>query len=275
LAEEAQFQVSAARAALAAGRAQIQTKKAKLAAAEAELKVAESRTKVAQAEVERLEAMVGFATIRAPFDGVITKRWVHSGATVKDAGMPLLTVMRTDVMRVILDIPERDVPHIRAAGKPSPGEPGNRVTLRIPALQGAVPGGEFQGRVTRLALALDPVTRTMRTEVHLDNRSGLLRAEMTGTAQVVLGEREHVLTVPSSALARTGDKVEVFFVADPVGEPRRGTVKRAAVELGLDDGMRVEIRKGLTGQELVIVRGNGVIRVGDPAIAVPARSNGK
>jgi RND family efflux transporter MFP subunit len=271
LAEEAQLQFLSARAALKASQAQIQTKRARQVAADVEVKVAESRIKVAQAEVERLDALVGFATLRAPFDGVITKRWVDRGATVKDSAMPLLTVMRTDVMRIILDIPERDVPHIRAAGKPSPEEQGNPVTVRIPALQEAVPGGEFQGRVTRMASALDPVTRTMRTEVHLDNRSGYLRPQMTGTAQVVLGEREHVLTVPSSALVRVGDKLELYYVADPLGDLRRGVVKRAEVELGLDDGKRVEIRRGLTGQELVIAKGNGVVRVGDPAIAVPVR----
>jgi RND family efflux transporter MFP subunit len=275
LAEEAQLQLNSAKAALKASQAQVQTKLAKQVAADVEVKVAESRIKVAQAEVERLEALVGFATIKAPFDGIITKRWVDRGATVKDSAMPLLTVMRTDVMRVILDIPERDVPHVRAAGKPSPEEPGNPVTLRLPALLESVHGGEFKGRVTRLAGSLDPATRTMRTEVDLDNKTGYLRPQMTGTAQVLLGEREHVLCVPSSALVRVGDKVEVYYVADAAGEPRRGVVRRAEVELGLDDGKRVEIRRGLTGQELVIVKGNGVVRVGDPAVAVPARGDAK
>jgi RND family efflux transporter MFP subunit len=275
LAEEALLQLNTAKAALKASQAQVQTKLARQVAAEVEVKVAESRIKVAQAEVERLDALVGFATIRAPFDGIITKRWVDRGATIKDSAMPLLTVMRSDVMRVILDIPERDVLHVRAAGKPSPEEPGNSVTLRIPALQESVNGGEFKARVTRLASALDPVTRTMRTEVDLDNKAGYLRPQMTGTAQVLLGEREHVLSVPSSALVRVGDKVEVYHVADAAGEPRRGVVKRAEVELGLDDGKRVEIRRGLKGQELVIVKGNGVVRVGDPAIAVPTRQDGK
>jgi RND family efflux transporter MFP subunit len=271
LAEEAQLQFNSAQAALKASQAQVQTKMAKLLAAEVEMKVAESRIKVAQAEVERLDALVGFATIRAPFDGVITKRWVDRGATVKDAAMALLTVMRTDEMRVILDIPERDVPHVRAAGKPSPEEPGNEVTLRLPALQDAVAGGVFKGRVTRTASALDPTTRTMRTEVHLDNKSGYLRPQMTGTATMVLGERDSVLVVPSSALVREGDKVDVYYIADAQGEPRRGRVQRAEVDLGLDDGKRVEIRSGLKGQELVITHGNGVVRVGDAAIAVTAR----
>jgi HlyD family secretion protein len=225
---------------------------------------------VARAEVERLNALVDFATIRAPFDGIITKRWVDHGATIKDPGMPLLTVMRTDVVRVLLDIPERDVPFIRAPGQPTSEDRGNRVVLRIPALKEAVPGGKFQGRVTLLASALDPVTRTMRTEVHLNNQAGYLRPQMTGTASVVLTEREQALTVPSSALVRTGPKVEVFHVSKRPGS-RRGVVRRAEVELGLDDGRRVEIRKGLTGKEWVVLKANASLREGEPARSVPVQ----
>jgi RND family efflux transporter MFP subunit len=240
--------------------------------------VADSRIKVAEAEVARLEALVGYATVRAPFDGVITKRWVDRGATIKDPGMPLLTVMRTDVVRVILDVPERDTPHLRVNGQASPEVRGNKVWLRFPALESVFGDREFTGsdgerppRLTRLASALDPATRTMRAEVHVQNLLGYLRPQMTGTATMLLAERDNALTVPASALVRNGNRVEVYYVANPTGEPPRGVVKRAEVVLGLDDGRRVEIRSGLTGQELIIAKGNGVVRVGATAIAVPAR----
>ena len=126
-----------------------------------------------------------------------------------------------------------------------------------------------------MATALDPVTRTMRAEVHLDNGSaaqpGPLRPQMTGTARLTLAVRE-ALTVPASALLRNGPKLEIFVVAEPSGDPPRGTVKRVEVEPGADDGVRVEIRnERLTGAELIIVRGAGVIRPGDRVIAIPAR----
>jgi len=203
--------------------------------------------------------------VRAPFDGVVTKRWVDRGAMVKDPAIPLLTVMRTDTVRVLVDIPERDVPLLNATEQnPNPDGKGDPAELRLPALGARI----FSGHITRIASALDPATRTMRAEVHLDNRQGVLRPGMYGTAMVLLDQRDSALTVPSTALVRRGDKVELFYVADVKGEPPRGVARRLEVELGLDDGKRVEIRSGLTGKELIIAKGNGVVREGDTVVAV-------
>jgi RND family efflux transporter MFP subunit len=271
LADEAKVDRDAAQAALAASQAQILTKEARKKAAETELKVADSRIKVAQAEVARLDALVSYGTIRAPFNGVITKRWVDRGAMVKDTTTPLLTVMRTDKVRVILDVPERDVPLIRVKGSPSTETRGNSVVLRLPALKASMGRWEFQGNVTLKASALDPVSRTMRVEVHLDNPDQYLRPQMTGTATIQLGERLNVLTIPSSALVRNGNKVLVYYLDGLTGNPLRGMVKKVEVEVGLDDGRRVEIQKGLTGTEQIITRGSGVVHSGERAISVPAR----
>jgi RND family efflux transporter MFP subunit len=267
-AEEAELQLKSAQAALKTIQAQIQTKQARLKSAEVEVKVAESRKKVGRAELDRLNVLVGYATIRAPFDGVVTRRLVDTGAVIKDAGMPLLQVMRTDKVRVVLDIPERDVPHIHPDG---PKFPGNSVVLNIPALQEIRPGLHFKGTVTLMARALDPVTRTMRTEVHLTNE-GYLKPQMTGTASVLLDERK-AMTIPSTALVRRGNRVEVFYIANPTAD-KRGIVKSKEVLLGLDDGLRVEILGNtLKGDELIIRKGNGVVRTGEQALAIEPRED--
>ena len=179
--EETKNQLEAASAAWHAAKAAIAAKQARLAATEADLQVAETRIKVSQREVQRLEVLTSYATVRAPFDGQITKRWVDRGAMVRDPGIPLLTVMRTEMVRVLLDIPERDVPLVNATEQnPNPDGKGDPVELRLPALRGRT----FTGYITRIASALDPATRTMRAEVHLDNREGLLRPGMFGTAVV-------------------------------------------------------------------------------------------
>ncbi|HLJ95173.1 MAG TPA: efflux RND transporter periplasmic adaptor subunit [Gemmataceae bacterium] len=264
-AEETKYQLEAATAAWQASKAMIASKQARLAATDADLKLAESRIRVSRAEVHRLEVLVGYATVRAPFDGLVTKRWVDRGAMVKDPAIPLLTVMRTDLVRVLVDIPERDVPLVNATDQnPNPDGKGDPVELRLPTLGARI----FTGHITRIASALDPTTRTMRAEVHLDNRVGVLRPGMYGTALITLDQRDSALTVPSTALVRRGDKVEVFYVADPSGDPPRGVARRIEVELGLDDGKRVEIRSGLTGKELIIAKGNGVVREGDAVVAV-------
>ena len=266
--DEAKLQLDASQAALAAAQAQIVTKESRQKAVEKEHQLATARVKTARTEEARAEVQVEFAKIHAPFNGVITKRWVDTGTTVKDPGMPLFTFMRTDKVRVILDIPERDVPYLRA------GTNGNLVRLSMPSLKETTGIDSLTGSLTLMASALDPVTRTMRSEIHLDNKVGdklgILKPQMTGTAYLTLAVRD-AHTVPSSALVRTGDKTEIFIVADPAGDPIKGTVKRLEVQTGLDDGLRVEIRsENLTGR-VVIVKGAGVLRPGDQVIAVSAK----
>jgi hypothetical protein len=220
--------------------------------------------------------------------------------------------MRTDKVRILLDIPERDVPLIHATGS-NPrtngrDNPGNRVTLRIPALV----GHRFEGNITRLASALDPATRTMRAEVHLPNKwvwpevlgllavspssnlvarvpwtavflsaqrylphhfLGVLRPGMYGRATVVLVEHSHKLTIPSSALVRRGNLIEVFYVevAERGIQPPRGVLRRMPVEIGLDDGVQVEVRSPLPENTLIAAKGGGALRPGDEVLAVPAR----
>ena len=263
--EEAKLQFDAARSTLAAGQAQVATKQSRLQGAHKERQLAASRVKAARTEETKADVQVEFAKISAPFDGVITKRWVDTGTTVKDPGMPLFTFMRTDKVRVIIDVPERDASFFRAVPQ------GNRVQLHMPALKEPTGADQFAGTITLLSAALDPVTRTMRAEMHLDNKLGVLKPQMSGTASVTLAVRD-ALTVPSSALVRAGNKLEIYIVADPVGDPAKGTVKRLEVETGLDDGLRVEIKNdNLTGRELVIVKGAGVLRPGDQVIAVPTK----
>lgn len=263
--EEAKLQLVAAQAALSASQAQVVTKQSRMQSAHKEKELAASRVQTARTELKKAQVQVAFADISVPFDGIITKRWVDSGATIKDAGMPLFTIMRTDSVRVILDIPERDVPFFRT------GPAANKVDLHIPALKEKDGAERFAGMITRMASALDPATRTMRAEIHLENKLGLLKPQMTGTAHVTLTVRK-ALTVPATALVRAGNKTEIYLVTDVAGDPPRGTVKRVEVQVGIDDGLRVEIRnEALTGRELVIVKGAGVLRQGDQVIAVPVR----
>jgi RND family efflux transporter MFP subunit len=229
--------------------------------------VAASRVKVAEADVKLVNAKVDFATIKAPFDGIITRRWVDNGAIIKDPGTPLLTVVRTDVVRVIIDIPERYVPMIRATQSKSPRGEANLVELKIQKYKG-------EGRITRLASNIDDMSRLMRAEIHLKNSQDLLlRGGMTGTAIVYLDKKNtKKLTVPSTALVRVDKEIRVYYIDDLTDQdPPRGKVKMVKVHIGEDDGTQVQILSGLTGKELVIAKGNGVVRQGEAAIPVKAR----
>jgi RND family efflux transporter MFP subunit len=287
-------QLGSAEAALQANRAKVTTRQARVRAATADIEVAARRVEVAEKDVAKLAELIGFATVQAPFDGVITKRWVDEGATIKDPGAILLTVMYVDRVRVLVDVPQRDVPLINdderkanvdwpsvvasaglgwnALGPAAAAFKGDPVEVFIPALAEVFQGGKFKGTITRTGHSLDPVTRTMRAEVELDNKEGYLKPGMFGTASVLVEKRDGRLTVPAAALVRRGEsQVEVYHVAETTGAggEQRGVLRRVPVELGIDDGKVVEVKSGLTGNELIVARGNGVMRVGDAVLAVP------
>jgi RND family efflux transporter MFP subunit len=256
-----------------AAQAQIGTKRAKLEAVDIDEKVAASKVKVARADVRSLEVLIDYATLKAPFAGTITKRWVDRGATLKDASVPLLTLMRVDTVRVLLDVPDRDAPLIRSSEQSPDAEgKGSRVALRFPSLLAKGTQGEFPDeQIKRTAQVRDGATRTMRAEVHLDNRSGLVQPNTFGSAVILLEKREHVVTIPASALIRQGDYFKVLCLADVRGSPPRGVVREAEVRVGLDDGRQVEVLGGLETDTWVIARSNGVLRPGDEVIGVPLR----
>ncbi len=173
---------------------------------------------------------------------------------------------------MIIDVPERDVPLIQVDSLKEKGRAGNLVAIQIPALKDTLGIPDFKGTMTLRASALDPITRTMRCEIHVPNKAEYLKPQMTGSATVLLAERKGMV-LPSTALVRNGSKMEVYYVADPTGNPPKGIVKRVEVQLGLDDGQRVEIiSSSLTGREQIIRKGSGILRAGDYAIAVPTQA---
>lgn len=150
---------------------------ARILQAEADLEEAKAEVELAQATLERAQVDLDYATIVSPYDGVITARnyWPGDFIRAHDAGgsLALLEVHKTDVVRVVVLIPDSDVPLVNPSAK---------ATVTIDNL----PGREFHGRVSRIADAQDPTTRNMRIEIDLENKNGDLRAGMYGSATIDL-----------------------------------------------------------------------------------------
>lgn len=224
---------------------QVDEAKAQFDVARAMVNVAESKIKVAQGDAAKAEAsrarlatLMEYAKIQAPFDGVVTVRSADPGALIQHAASqtnvsPVVTVARVDTLRLFVDVTETEVPFVKI---------GIPVTLTVDA----VPGKVYRGRCTRFATSLDPKTRTMRTEIDIPNRDGSLRPGMFGRVKLDLDRRENALTVPAGALVTENGKAYVWIVAG-------GKAKRIEVRTGMDDGIRVEITGGLTGNEEIIM----------------------
>lgn len=214
--------------------------------------VAESDVAVEQARIARLKTLMEYATVRAPFDGVVTRRMVDPGAFVRSAAdggeTPLLTVADDRRIRLRLEIPESDAADVK---------PGTAVTVRVRSLG----DDSFEAAVVRTADALKPGTRTMRAEVDLDNADSRLSPGMYALAEVLLESKREAMMIPSKAVRVHGRDLFVL-VAD-------GSVARTMpISIGYDDGAWAEVTDGLGGGERVIVSASGVITDGSVVDAV-------
>jgi RND family efflux transporter MFP subunit len=236
-----------------AAQAAVLTAQAKLLAAEASVEQAKADVAAAKANVDvdaailaKAQVLVDYTKLSAPYDGVITLRTFHVGAFIQSAAegetRPLLTVAKTDKVRVVTYIPDRDVPYV---------DIGDEAEIRLDAL----PGEVFKGKVSRFSETEDPQSRTMRTEIDLPNPDGRLREGMYGVATVILEKNLKNLTVPASAIVDRSDgdssKAFVYVVRD-------GKAHKVPVTIGAEDGIRVEIVDGLTEEDRVVVNGRSV-----------------
>ena len=237
--------------------------RARFEAARAEVKLSESRVSQAEGQVRRVEAsldrtrtLIDFSRIRAPIEGVVTERFVDPGAllqaaTASRAVQPVVTVADVDRLRVYVDVPESEVPFVQT---------GDPATVTADAL----PGERFEGRVTRYATAVDPATRTMRTEIGLSGPGRGLRPGMYGHATLELETRSDAVIVPAGGIRVQGEEEYVFAVLD-----RRAVRIDVVTEIG--DGITAEVTDGLEGGETIVVSARSPLRDG---VAVNSAADG-
>jgi len=244
--DEARNQLEVARVDVDIAEAKIASAEADVADAEADQVVAAAEVEVAAARIEKVRTLMQYAQVVAPFDGVITRRLTDRGALVQ-AGTtsrtnPLFTLQCIDQLRVFIEVPEPDVAHVRT---------GAAATVKPYGLSGQA----LDSKVARIATALNPSTRTMRTEIDLTNVDGRLYSGMYAQVVLRLDERPNALTIPAAALLTEGKEAFVYTAKDD-------RAVRTPIKTGLDDGIRVEVTEGLAESDAVIVKGQGLVTPG-------------
>jgi len=210
--------------------------------AKAKQTAAKAEQDVATAGIKRVETLLGFSKITAPFSGVVTARFVDEGAFIPAAtssstaqSAALVTLMDFNVVRVQVPVTELETPLVSKA------QP-----VKV-AVEGFA-GKNFNGQVSRLSYALDDVSKTMLVEADIPNPQLELRPGMYATAKIGVEKHIDALTIPVEALVM--EKVNAFaYVADG------SKAKKTAIKIGFNDGAKVEILGGLTGSESVILVG--------------------
>jgi RND family efflux transporter MFP subunit len=224
--------------------------KAKMEKAGADVNAAEAHLQVAKADRDQVAALIQYTQVAAPFDGVVTKRNLHTGAFInpKSGELPLLTVVRTDRLRGVIDIPEKDARYLNVQYPQK-----HQVHVELDALPGEK---GLDWPISRFAPVLG-AGKKVRAELEIDNQSGKLYPGMYGRASVVLETKTNVLAVPAIVVKSDGKASFVYLVDN-------GKAKRRVVTVGLNDGNKVEITSGLDGTEEVITGSKGTIRDEQP-----------
>jgi len=167
----------------------------------------------------------------------VSVRRLDPGALVgpMSGGSAILTVVRVDVLRVFIAIPEREISGIGT---------GKDAHVELDAL----PGKSLQGKVVRVAPALDPTTRTLDAEVQLQNESGELRPGMYGIGAIVKDVHKDAPVVPASAMQISDRKHYVFVL---MGDK----VERREIQVGTDTGNELEVLSGVNGGDEIVTAG--------------------
>jgi RND family efflux transporter MFP subunit len=214
----------------------------KLAAARvtaATVRATEATIKVDEANILRLSTLQSFEKVTAPFAGVITARHVDAGDLISadspNSTREMFHLMRTDILRVFVDVPQAFATSIK---------PGQYASV----YRREEPGRVFQGQVTRTADALDSATRTLRTEVQVANPDNALRPGMYLQVKFIFNHEAAPVLIPSAAVVTRKEGPKVGVLDDEKQAHYR------PVQLGRDYGAEVEVIAGLKDGDSVLVR---------------------
>ncbi|HZV05726.1 MAG TPA: efflux RND transporter periplasmic adaptor subunit [Gemmataceae bacterium] len=208
-------------------------------AATATVRATEAAIKVDEANIVRLSALQSFERVTAPFAGVITARHVDPGDLISadspNSTREMFHLMRTDILRVFVDVPQVFATAIKTGQYAS-------------VYRREEPSRPFQGQVTRTANSLDLATRTLRTEVQVPNPDNALRPGMYLQVKFLFNREASPILIPSAAVVTRADGPKVGVMDN------RMKVHYRQVQLGRDYGAEVEVLAGLTAGDTIVVR---------------------
>ena len=262
--------IEAARQRVKVAEAQRDSSKRQVTVAEAGRRALGAQVRVANAQVaasreqgagsrsamQAAADLAGYTRITAPFDGVVTERLADPGALVQNAAgsqagaRGIVKVVSDRTLRVMIPVPEAVLPYIR---------PGKTAVVSVDAF----PKQTFPGTVTRSASAVDPRSRTMLTEVDLQNPGGKLRPGMYARVTLTLETHYGALSIPSEAVMGKEDR-SVYLVEG-------GKAHKVPVTVGVDDGKMAEITDGLKPGAQVVLTGRDNLVDGAPVKTEPAK----
>jgi RND family efflux transporter MFP subunit len=222
---------------------------AQISAAKSSKSAAVEQVQVNDADVKKIQTLIDYTKVTAPFTGVVTMRYADTGSMIQAGtasqtqARPVVRLSQNSRLRLILPVPESAVPTVHI---------GQQVEVRVPTLNRS-----FPGRVARFADKLSLATRTMDTEVDVENPSLVLIPGMYAEVNLTLNERKAVLAVPVTAVDVDGHNGQVMVVTPN----QRVEVRK--IQVGLETADQVEVRSGLNEGDMVVIGGRASLQAGE------------
>ncbi len=221
---------------------------AQVESAESNLSSEQSQLDAAKAKRQRDQDLFDYSKITAPFAGVVTQRFANLGALVQAGtssstqAMPVARLSQDDKFRLVIPVPESYVKYIRI---------GDSVEVTVPALV-----KNYTGKVARFSVDVKEDTRTMHTEVDIQNTDRKLIPGLYAEATLALDRKENAIAVPLQALNQTGDQATVDVVSPD------GKIEVRHIQTGIQTPKEAEVLSGLREGEMVVVSDRSGLREG-------------
>ena len=208
-------------------------------AAKAAAAGAQQHAAVAHTDNDRVQAMQNYTNVVAPLDGVIVWRYADTGALIQsgtnsnEQDIPIVRLSQSGLLRLRMPIPENDVQFVHI---------GDPMQVRVDAI-----GRSFTGKIVRFTRDVNFETRTMETEIDVENQDLYISPGMYANTEMQLGHAEKVVTIPVEALVLNGNHETVDLL------DAGNHIRARNVEVGLRGSRLAEIKSGLEPGDRVIL----------------------
>jgi RND family efflux transporter MFP subunit len=215
---------------------------AQVDAAKSAMAGAQQHAEAARSDNQRVQALEDYTTVTAPIAGVVVWRYADTGALIQggtgsnDQALPIVRISQSSLLRLRIPVPEDDVKFVHD---------GDQLQVRVDAINRS-----FIGKIVRFTRDVNFETRTMETEVDVDNKDLSIAPGMYANTALKLGSVKNVVTIPVEALVLNAQKQETVYVLGA-----NNHIHIRSVQVGLEGSKLAEITSGLEPGERVVIGG--------------------
>lgn len=215
---------------------------AQVDAAKSALAAAQQHAEAARAEHNRVQALQNYTTVTAPIAGVVVWRYADTGALIQggtnsnDQTLPIVRISQSSLLRLRIPVPEDDVRYVHE---------GDQLQVRVDAINRT-----FTGKIVRFTRSVNFETRTMETEVDVENKNLSIAPGMYANTALQLASDHNVVTIPVDTIVINAQQQRTVYLLD--GNNR---VHLRLVQVGLEGSKLAEIDQGLNPGDRVILGG--------------------